>query len=380
MACNEQARFVRRLPRTTYDWLPHEVCLLVRSLLSRGSNAMAKALITGASGFIGSALAGRLVDRGDDVTCLVRDTSDRSKLEPLGVRFAVGDVRDGDSMRAAVGGADVVYHLAGLVTAFRARDLMEVNANGFRNVVAACASRQTPPVLISVSSLAAAGPSPPDRARTENDEAHPVSHYGESKRAAELIAEEYAARVPITIVRPPIVFGEGDPLMCGVFRSIFRYGIHVALGVGRSHYSLIHVRDLVDSFVMCAERGTRLAAPGSDPATCPPPGYYFVATDEQPTFAELGLLIGRSLGRQSVRILKSSGPALLWPAAALAEIVARLRGQPYIFNFDKVREARAGNWVCSTSTIRHDLGFSPQAPFMDRLRQTADWYRQQNWL
>ena len=59
---------------------------------------------------------------------------------------------------------------------------------------------------------------------------------------------------------------------------------------------------------------------------------------------------------------------------------ARLRGRPYIFNFDKVREARAGSWTCSSQTIRGELGFRPQAPLPDRLRQTADWYRGQNWL
>lgn len=340
---------------------------------------MSKVLVTGASGFIGTKLTERLVERGDDVTCLVRATSNRSALEPLGVRFALGDVRDAASVQSAVDSAEIVYHLAGLVTAFRARELMEVNTEGFRNVVAACASCTTPPVLISISSLAAAGPSPPDRARTESDPPMPVSHYGRAKRAAELIAEQHAAQVPITIVRPPIVFGEGDPLMRNVFRSIFRYGIHFALGVARSHYSLIHVHDLVDALVLSAERGTRLAVANGGPSG-PPQGYYFVATDDQPTFAELGLLIGKSLGRKSVHILRSSGPVLLWPAAALAEAVARLRGQPYIFNFDKVREARAGNWVCSTGTIRRDLGFAPKAPIADRLRQTADWYLKQNWL
>ena len=341
---------------------------------------MPKVLITGASGFIGSKLTERLVARGDDVTCLVRGTSNRARLARLGVRFAVGDVRNASLVRSAVDGAEVVYHLAGLTAAFTARDLMAVNAEGFRNVVAACAECAAPPVLLSVSSLSAAGPSPPNRARTESDPPMPVSNYGRAKRTAELIAQQYAARVPITIVRPPIVFGEGDVLMRDLFRSIFRYGVHLALGVARSHYSLIHVNDLVDSLVLCADSGTRLSADGTPIASDPPPGYYFVATDEQPTFAELGQLIAVSLGRQSVRILRSPGPALLWSAAALAEVAARLRGQPYIFNFDKFREAKAGNWVCSTSTIRRDLDFAPRAPFADRLRQTADWYRQQNWL
>jgi nucleoside-diphosphate-sugar epimerase len=339
---------------------------------------MSKVLVTGASGFIGSRLIERLTARGDEVTCLVRPTSNRAGLEPFGVRFALGDVRDAESVRLAVTRAEVVYHLAGCAAAFRLRDMMEVNAEGFRNVAAACAACATPPVLVSVSSFAAAGPSPADRARTEGDPPAPVSNYGRTKRAAELIAHEYAGQVPITIVRPPIVFGEGDTQMRDVFRLIFRYGVHLALGVARSQYSLIHVRDLVEALVVCGERGTRLEPNSGQQAAASPPGYYFVATDDRPTYAELGSMIARSLGRQSVRILTSS--ALLWPMAAFAEIVSRLRGQPHIFGFDKAREAAAGNWVCSPATIRRDLGFSPQAPFMDRLRQTADWYRQQNWL
>lgn len=341
---------------------------------------MARVLVTGASGFIGLNLTTRLVERGDEVTCLVRSSSKLDALEPLGVRLALGDVRDAERVRWAVRGAEVVYHLAGLTTAFRAADLFAVNTEGFRNVVDACAGCTTPPTLVSVSSLAAAGPSPPDRPLTESDPAAPVSHYGRAKRAAELIAAQFAARVPITIVRPPIVFGEGDLNLRNTFRSIFRFGVHLALGVARQRYSLIHVRDLIDALVLCAQGGTRLEACAAGGVSTSPRGYYFVATEEQPTFAELGRLIGDCLGRQRVRILRSSGPALLVAAAVLAEIGARLRGTPYIFNYDKAREAMAGNWTCSAQTIRRELGFAPQAPFVDRLRQTSDWYRLHNLL
>jgi nucleoside-diphosphate-sugar epimerase len=340
---------------------------------------MARVLITGATGFIGSQLTQRLVARGDEVTCLIRRTSNIEAIEPLGVRLALGDVRDAEAVRSAADRAETVYHLAGLTTAFRSSDLMQVNAAAFRNVVAACAERPAPPTLVFVSSLAAAGPSRAERPRTEDDPPAPVSHYGRTKRAAELIAQEFASRVPITIVRPPIVFGEGDLLMRPVFRPIFRYGIHMAIGVANRRYSLIHVSDLVDALILCGQRGARLvpAYNGSGGST---KGYYFVADDEQPTFAELGLLIGASLGRARVRICRTPGPVVLWSAAAASEIVARLRRQPSIFNFDKVREARAGSWTCSSATIRSELGFAPCAPLIDRLRQTADWYRQHNWL
>jgi nucleoside-diphosphate-sugar epimerase len=340
---------------------------------------MARVLVTGATGFIGSKLTARLVERGDEVTCLVRATSKTGPLEALGVRLAQGDVRSPRRVRAAVAGADVVYHLAGLVTAFRQSDLHAVNTEGFRNVAAACAARITPPTLVSISSLAAAGPAPADRPRVESDPARPVSHYGRAKRAAELIAADYSSRVPITIVRPPIVFGEGDVAMRDVFRSIFRFGVHLALGVAPNRYSLIHVRDLVDAMILCGERGSRLDA-CAQCAAHSPRGYYFVAMDDQPTFADLGRLIGQCFGRQRFRIMSSSGPSLLWLAAALAEVGARVRGTPYILNFDRAREALAGDWTCSAQAIRHDLGFTPQVPFVDRLRQTSDWYLRHGWL
>ena len=86
----------------------------------------------------------------------------------------MGDVRDLESIRRAVDDAEVVYHLAGLATAFDAAELMQVNAGGLRSVAMACAQRQTPPVLVAVSSLAASGPAPFDRPSVESDPAEPV--------------------------------------------------------------------------------------------------------------------------------------------------------------------------------------------------------------
>ncbi len=342
---------------------------------------MAKVLVTGATGFIGTKLTEQLIARGDDVICLVRETSNLTALDSLGVRYVFGDVRDKESIRTAMRGVETVYHLAGLATAFRLRDLMQVNYEGFHNIVTACAACGTPPVLVSVSSLAAAGPSPPGQIRTEFDPPRPVSNYGKAKRAAEQLAEQFAHQVPITIVRPPIVFGQGDLQMRSIFKSIFRYGVHLALGVAGSRYSLIHVDDLVAAMIGCSHRGARLVdRRKTAEAVHPPQGYYFVASEEQPTFAELGLLIGQSLGRTSVRILRSYSTLTLWPAAFVAETIARFRGQPFIFNFDKAREASAGNWVCSASMLRDELGITPAASVLERLRQTAQWYQQKNLL
>jgi nucleoside-diphosphate-sugar epimerase len=342
---------------------------------------MAKVLVTGATGFIGSQLTRRLVERGDEVTCLVRDPAKTPSLAGMAVRLVQGDVRNPNAVRAAVAGNEIVYHLAGTVAAFSLDDMAAVNVTAFQNVAAACAGCATPPTLVFVSSLAAAGPSSVDRARVESDPPMPVSNYGRTKRAAELIAEQFAGKVPITILRPPIVYGEGDQNLVAVFRTIHRLGIHVALGLASKRFSFLYVSDLVDAVILCAERGTRLAP--ACKACCSngaPPGYYFAAGDEQPTFGELGTLIGRALGRAHVLVLRAPGTLSLWPIAAACEAMARLRRKPYIFNFDKVREARAESWTCSSDAIRRQLGFAPSAPLAERLRQTADWYLAKNLL
>jgi nucleoside-diphosphate-sugar epimerase len=342
---------------------------------------MARVLVTGATGFIGSKLTQRLVERGDDVTCLVRASSKVDYLRQLGVCLALGDVRDDEAMRAAVKSVDVVYHVAGLTTAFSTKELMQVNAEALGKLLTACTDSAQPPIVLFVSSLSAAGPSAPDRPRAESDCPAPVSNYGRAKRAGEIIAEEFASHVPITIVRPPIVFGEGDLPMSHVFRTIARFNVHVAVGMAQYRYAMVHVWDLVDALILCAEKGSRLSPASEHRNGCGSSlGYYFVADNEQPTFADFGRMIGDSMGRHRVRVLSTPGPILFWTFAAMAEAAARLRGRPHIFNLDKARDALAGNWTCNSQAIRDELGFAPNATLAERLRQTTDWYRQQNLL
>ncbi|MEE8452559.1 MAG: NAD-dependent epimerase/dehydratase family protein [Thermoguttaceae bacterium] len=339
---------------------------------------MAKVLITGASGFIGSHLAEALVARGDDVTCLVRRSSRVERLDPLDVRFACGDVTDPQSLSAAVGNVETVYHAAGCTCAIHAEQYDRVNHLGTRNVVEACAARTTPPVLVVVSSLAAAGPAVDGQPRTESDPPRQVSHYGRSKRAAELAAEQFADRVPVTVVRPPIVLGEADRLGLPMFAMISRLGVFFVNGMGRKRYSIIHATDLAELLIRAAEQGERLpVAPAEGDARSQ--GYYFAACGEDPTYAELGRMIGSALGRRRVLIFPTP-PRGPWVAAALMELKARVRRRAVYLNFDRVREIRAGSWICSSRKAVDELGFTVAAPLAERLKQTAHWYREHGWI
>jgi nucleoside-diphosphate-sugar epimerase len=344
---------------------------------------MSRVLITGATGFIGTHLVRRLRESGDEIVCLVRGTSNRAAIEGSGVEFVIGDLNDFDTLSRAVQGCEVVYHLAGLTAAFQASDLHRVNGGGSLNVAKACAEQPNPPVLVHVSSIAAAGPSVLGRPRVESDEPRPVSHYGRSKLASEHSVRTFADRVPITIVRPPIVFGEGDRSSLPVFMSVQRFGIHLSPLWRSQPFSFIHAGDLSSALVAAARSGRRLVVneenaigPSTRDAST---GVYFAAADEVITYAEFGRRIGQALGVARTSVIPNLAPAV-WMAALGSELVARVRRRPLIFNLDKAREAVAGSWACSSESLARDTAWRPANTLDERLEQTAQWYREQGWL
>lgn len=347
---------------------------------------MANVLVTGGSGFIGFHLVQRLVDQQHRVTVLVRRSSQVKRLAPLGVELRYGELADPESLKQAVAGCDAVYHVAGLTRALRYRRLYEVNRDGTENLCRACAAQSTPPVLLVVSSLAAAGPALPGSLRCESDVPTPVSHYGRSKLAGELAARRFANRVPITVVRPPVVFGPWDRNALPMFRGIARTGFHLVPGWRRRPYSVIHAEDLAHLLILACQRGERLphdrdSTLGGHDAEAPlavtGQGVYFAASSENPTWAQLGRWIAESLGRP-VRVL-AVPTGFVWIVSCFVELVARITRQPRYLSFDKVREITAGTWVCSIQKCVRQLGYTP-GDARRRIHQTAMWYRENGWL
>ena len=338
---------------------------------------MARVLVTGGSGFIGTHLAEALAARGDEVACLVRRTSAVQRLQRLKVGLVYGDVTDPASLREAVQGREVVYHLAGRLFSLRLGDFYKINQQGVQNLLEACAAQTSPPVVVQVSSLAAAGPARDGRPRIESDAPQPVSNYGRSKRAGEEVAQRLAGQVPVTVVRPPIVFGGGDPASFDLFRGVARFATHLVPGLAPHYFSLLHVVDLVNCLILAADRGKRLAPEGPDASGWQ--GYYYAADDQQPTYADLGRMIATALGRRRVLCIPVASP-VVWMVGAAAEGLGQLLRRPMTLNLDKVREATAGSWTCSSARAKSELGFAVGAPLADRLRQTAQWYRDEGWL
>lgn len=335
-----------------------------------------KAFVTGGAGFIGRHLVERLVKLGDEVSCLVGPDDDVEVFEEMGVTLRYGTLADPAGWADLCQSVEVVYHLKGTDQAADGAELRRVNVGGVARVADACAAAATPPVLLLLSSLAAAGPSDAEQPLVETDPARPVSAYGRSKLEGEATARQRAGRVPITVVRPPVVFGEHDREMLELFRLADR-GWSVNPGIRPQRLSLVHAADLAHLMVTAAERGERL--PGPDAPEQPGRGIYYAGDDQRPTFADLAQLIAEALERGPVRVVKSP-QALTFGVAAVAEAVARFRGRPAVLTIDKAREATAGSWMCSSKKARNQLALKWRMSLTERLRETAEWYRQAGWL
>ncbi|MEV6576355.1 NAD-dependent epimerase/dehydratase family protein [Streptomyces sp. NPDC051577] len=307
--------------------------------------------VSGAGGFIGRRLCHRISAAGGQVVALVRPTSDTSGLPARGMRYVHGDLTTGKGLAALVDGADVVVHLGGVTSALRGGAYWECNAHGTGRLAHAAASRPTPPVFVHCSSLAAAGPAPAsDRPRAETDTPAPVSTYGRSKLAGEEAVRAWSDRMPVTVIRPPAVYGPGDTMLIPSVVPMVRAGLLVSCGLGDRGFSLIHVDDLCAALLTAALRAPRTSPTGSD-------GLYYVSDGRTHTWEGFTAALATALGRRPPRRV-SAPAAAVTAAAALSELTGRLRGAPPALTWDKARELAHPWWTCADGKARREWGFT----------------------
>ena len=170
--------------------------------------------------------------------------------------------------------------------------------------------------------------------------------------------------------------GQGDNNGLKMFKLIEQFNYHLIPGLKDRQYSAIHVDDLVNALICVAKQGKPISSAGeSDPSAT---GIYFAST-EQLSYADLGRNIGLAMGRSRTRCLYIARP-ILWSIGAVNSLLAWATKRPYLLNLDKYQEVVAGDWTCSSEKLFTETDFDSSVPFVDRLKQTIQWYQENGWL
>jgi len=328
-----------------------------------------KVLVTGATGFTGGHLAKYLVDRGDDVRALVRAKSrERFDASPMARRVIPmeGDLMDAASVRGAVEGVDVVYHIAATYREAGQPDsaYREINIEGTRHVLEAAKAAGVKRVVhCSTGGVHGHIANPP---ANEDAPFNPGDVYQETKLAAEQLAREFGSTngLDVVVARPIGIYGPGDRRFLTMFRGLAR-GRFPLIGDGTPFYHLTFIDDLIEGFRRC---GTVPAAKGRT---------YILAGPRYTTLEQLVQMVAKELGVAPPRVHLPVWP--FWTAGLLCELICvPLRVEPPIFRrrVDFYTKSRAFD----TTRARQEIGFNPQVDLEEGIRRTARWYKSEGLL
>lgn len=328
---------------------------------------MTRALVTGATGFVGSAVARELQRHGWALRLLVRATADRRNLDGLDAECIDGDLSDADRLAAVAAGCAAVFHVAADYRLWvpDPAPLYAANVEGTRNVLRA-AARAGVRRVVYTSSVATLGI---PRDGSPGDEVTPVTladmigHYKRSKFLAEQVAHEAAVGgQDVVIVNPSTPIGPRDRKPTPTGRIVLdaaagRMPAYVDTGL-----NVVHVEDVAIGHRLAFERGRT--------------GERYVLGGENLTLAQILAEIATLVGRKPPKIRLPHG--LVLPIAYLAQGVARVTGGQPIATVEEVRMARKRMFFSSEKAQR-ELGYTPR-PARQALMDAVRWYRDNGYL
>lgn len=325
-----------------------------------------KVLVTGGHGFIGSFLVEKLLKEGFSVRCLVRKTSDLKWIKNLSVELVVGDITQKETLGPAVQDVDYIYHVAGAIKGATSERFYSINCDG--TIWLAEAAQKYAPQLkrfIFISSVAATGPVEKTLQPIEESPCHPVSDYGKSKLKAEQELKKRFPNLPLTIIRPPIVYGPRDTN----FLMIFKYGKRGFFPMPapyERYFSIVHVQDLVDGIYEASinEKGNGQT--------------YFIANPEFYSFENMAILLSRPFSKKPKFI-----PIPLWLLRVIAffgDIYSRVTKKEIMLTSRKYPEIKATSWICSPEKARRELHFQTKIPFPEGVEKTVHWLQEHHYL
>ncbi len=319
-------------------------------------------LITGATGFIGSHIAERLVKEGEEVIALVRPTSRIDFLKSIGVKFAYGDINDINSLKNAVNGIDMVYHSAALADEWISpKEAYTVNVEGTKNLLTSALDAALKR-FVFISSLAVLGMK--DHHGTGADEPYHRTgdSYIDTKIDSEQLVMDYYKKhgLPVTVVRPGFVFGPRDNKLIPRLSERLGSKQFMFIGSGRNKINSVYIENLTDAIILAARSDRAIGQK------------YNVTNDSSMTLEDLIFKITDiwKLEKPKKHIPKFLAYSVCYILTGWARLT-KAKNPPYI---TKTRiKFLSLNLDFDIAKTKNDLGYVPRVSIEDGLRRTREW-------
>lgn len=329
---------------------------------------MKLALVTGAGGFLGGAIAQQLLERGVRVRSLAR--GHYPHLSERGIECCSGDLRDAAAVRRACDGVDTVFHVAAKAGIWGAwSDYFQINVEGTRNVLRACQQLQIPRLIYTSSPSVTFAAT--DQCGIDESASYPrrwLCHYSHTKALAEqeVLQASGERGVATCALRPHLIWGPGDAHLIPRLLARARQGRLRRIGGGQNRIDVTYVTNAADIHLAAAER----LAIGSPPAG----RAYFVSQGEP---VNCWGWINQVLALAGLPPVRRGVPLrVAWLAGAVLERVyraAQLRGEPPMTRF--LAAQLATSHYFDIGAARRDLGYQPRISLTEGLQRLAEWLR-----
>ncbi len=323
-----------------------------------------RALVTGATGFVGAAVARILLREGWQVTALARPSSDRRNLRDLALQIAEGDLNDRSSLDRALIDCQALFHVAAdyRLGAPDPRELYQTNVEGTRNILDA-SRRAALQRIVYTSSVATVGipaDGSPGNEDTPVSVADMIGHYKRSKFLAEQVVREAAqSGAPVVIVNPSTPIGPGDVKPTPTGQIVLDAATGKMPAYVDTGLNIVHVDDVAAGHLLAYQHGR--------------PGERYILGGQDMTLREILIDIASLMGRKPPRVRLPT--AVVLPIAYLAEGVARVTGRPGRITLEGVRMSRK-HMFFSSEKAQRELGYRSRAP-REALQDAINWFRQQ---
>lgn len=325
-------------------------------------------LVTGATGFLGSALTMELVKQQQPVRILARDEQKARTQFGDGVTIIRGEINDKEQVKQAVEGVSIIYHLVGRLyhPSVPTELYRQTHVEGTRILLEACRDQRQIQSIVHCSTTGVLGETG-NKPAGEDAPFAPTNPYERTKLEGELLALEAQKKygLPVSVIRPGLVYGPGDLHLLNFFSTIKKGPFPPIIDGGRALIHPVYIDDMTKSFLLAAEKPQAVGHS------------YNIAGDHPVSFKELSTAIAHSLGKELPR-----GSIPLWLANLASDIFALIPG----FQGERAPLTRSrvkfltNSRVYSIDRARKELGYAPEVGLEDGMKLTAAWYQKHGYL